>query len=205
MNPIVMNPNTNDSNVKNSVQKFHFLRLLFLETSQNRINAFESFVNFFADLGSGQDDFAGDENEQHHPRSDHSVDQSGKEFWFITAKLRMLQDQSFQSDIEFDIATSHHVLNFEIRELGVKAQLLDDTGVLPRGQLGFALAFGAGTHHFARAENQGGRSRLTDPHNDGRKPFGIVLCVARFHCNLFEIQFATQIYSRDNVPVGKKD
>ena len=42
----------------------------------------------------------------------------------------MREDQSLQSDGELHIAAAHHVLNFEVQELGRKTELLHHTSIL---------------------------------------------------------------------------
>ena len=46
----------------------------------------------------------------------------------------MTRRKTFKADRELDIARADDVLNLEIRELGVKAKLLDDSCVFTRRQ-----------------------------------------------------------------------
>ena len=52
--------------------------LLFSKTFEDGVNVLEGFVDLISDLGSGQDDFSRDENQQDYPRFDHSVDETGE-------------------------------------------------------------------------------------------------------------------------------
>jgi hypothetical protein len=52
-------------------------------------------------------------------------------------------------------------------------ELLDDPGILAAGKLGVILRFGASDNHLAAGENQGGRLRLTNTHDDSGEPLGI--------------------------------
>lgn len=49
--------------------------------------------------------------------------------------------QTFQADGELDVARANDVLNLEIGELGVEAELLDDARILARCQLAVVFGF----------------------------------------------------------------
>lgn len=46
----------------------------------------------------------------------------------------MTRSKAFKTDWELDVARADNVLDLEIRKLGIKAELLDDTCVLARRQ-----------------------------------------------------------------------
>ena len=54
--------------------------------------------------------------------------------------------------------------------------------------------------HFSRGENQSGRSRFPNSHNNRGKSLWIVFCISCMHCNLFQIKFsAIQINCCNNI------
>lgn len=61
----------------------------------------------------------------------------------------MLGCETFETNWELDIAGTDNILNLEVRELGVEAELLDDTRVLARRQLGVVFRLGTGDNHLA--------------------------------------------------------
>ena len=73
--------------------------------------------------------------------------------------------QSLETDRELHITGADNVLDLEVCKLGWETQLLDDTGVLARGQLGVVLRFCSCHNHLARGEDQGSRLGVTDSHN----------------------------------------
>lgn len=46
----------------------------------------------------------------------------------------MTRRKAFKTDWEFNVARADNILDLEIRELGVEAELLDDSGVFARRQ-----------------------------------------------------------------------
>ncbi len=89
----------------------------------------------------------------------------------------MRQHEPFESNGELDITTADHVLYLEVEKLGLEAKLLNDSRVLSRRQPRIFLALRAGANHLARAEDEGGRARLSNSHDDGRESLGIVFGV----------------------------
>lgn len=138
-------------------------------TRQHRIDQLESLVNLLTHFGASQDDLTADEDQEHNLGLHHTVDQTGEEFGLVGAEVVVARSQTLQTDGEFDIAGADDVLDLEVRELGVKAELLDDTGVLAGCKLGVILRLGTGNDHLARGEDQSGGLGLTDTHDDGGK------------------------------------
>ncbi len=77
--------------------------------------------------------------------------------------------KTLKTDGEFDIARSDDVLDLELSELSIEAELLDNTSVFARGEAGIVLGFGTSNDHLARRENKRGRFGLANTHNDGSK------------------------------------
>ena len=57
-----------------------------------------------------------------------------KELGFVGAEVVMARRKTFETDREFDIARADDVLDLEVRELGIKAELLNNSCVLARRQ-----------------------------------------------------------------------
>lgn len=74
--------------------------------------------------------------------------------------------QTFKADGELDVARTNNVLDLEVGELGIEAELLDDTSILARGELRIVFRLGTGNDHLARREDQGGGFGLTNTHDD---------------------------------------
>lgn len=135
-------------------------------TSKNRVDHLEGLVDLLADLGTGQDDLAANKNEQHNFGLHHAINQTGKQLGFVGAEIVMAAGQPLEADGELDVARPDDVLDLEVGELGVEAELLDDAGVFARRQLGVIFGFGAGDDHLARREDQGRGLGLADAHDD---------------------------------------
>lgn len=97
-------------------RKFFDHLLLLLETLENRINIVESIVDLLPHLGTGQDHFAGHENQQHNARLYHTIDQTGKQFRLVRTELAVQQNETLQSNRELDVTTADHILDFEVEE-----------------------------------------------------------------------------------------
>jgi len=52
------------------------------------------------------------------------------------------RSKTLQTDGELDVAGTNNVLDLEVGELGVESELLDDTSVLARSELGIILRLG---------------------------------------------------------------
>lgn len=116
----------------------------------------------------------------------------------------MASSKTFQSDRELDVARANNVLNLEVGELGVEAELLDDTSVLARSQLRVVLRFGTSDDHLARREDQGGGLGLADTHNNSGETFGVVLCITSVEGNSLQIESAVKVHRGDNVPLQER-
>lgn len=85
--------------------------------------------------------------------------------WLVGAESTVAERQTLKTDGELDIARSDNVLNLELGKLGVKAQLLDDTRILARGETRVILTLGTGDDHFARGKDQSSRLGVANTHN----------------------------------------
>lgn len=119
---------------------------VFPELTEYWINSLESSINFFTNFGSRQDDLAGDEDQKDNLGIDHAINQTRKQFRFILSmsvqysmrrrrrsyrrEHAMTVCQPFKTNGEFDVATSHDILNLEIHEFRIEAEFLDDSSIL---------------------------------------------------------------------------
>ena len=104
------------------------------EVREHGVDEIERLVNLFADFGTSQDNLAADEDEEHNLRLHHSVDETREQLRLVRAEHVMPAGQAFETDRELDIARADDVLNLEVKELGIEAELLDDPGVFHRSQ-----------------------------------------------------------------------
>jgi hypothetical protein len=149
------------------------------EVGEHGVDELKGLVDLLTDLGTGQDDLAGDEDEEDDLGLHHTVDETGEEFGLVGAEHVVTASKAFKTDGELDVARSDDVLDLEVGELCVEAELLDDTGVLARGKLAVVLRLGTGDDHLARGEDQGGGLGLTDTHDDGSETLGDMLAEGR--------------------------
>jgi len=147
-------------------------------TLQHRVDHLERLVDLLADLGASEDDLAAHEDEKDDLGLDHAVDETREELGLVRAEVVMLGRKTLQADGELDVARTDNVLDLEVGELGVEAELLDDARVLARGKLRIILRLGARDNHLAAGEDERGRLRLADTHDDGSETLGVVLCFA---------------------------
>lgn len=73
--------------------------------------------------------------------------------------------QSFKTDRELDITGTDNVLNLKVRELCREAQLLNDTGVLARRQLGIILRLCTSNDHLSRSKDKSRGLWFTNSHD----------------------------------------
>ena len=139
------------------------------EVGEHGVDELEGLVDLLADLGTGQDDLAGNEDQEDDLGLHHTVDETREELGLVGAEHVVTAGKTFKADRELDVARSDNVLDLEVGELCVEAELLDDTGVLARGKLAVVFGFGTGYDHLARGEDQGGGLGLTDTHDNGRE------------------------------------
>lgn len=175
------------------------------------VDHLESLVDLLADLGTSQDNLARDEDQENDLWLDHAVDQSWEQLWLVGAEVVVLGCETLQADWELDIARANDVLDLEVRELSVEAELLDDTGVLARGELGVVLGLGTSDNHLAGGEDQGSSFWLANAHDNSSETLvrlakirvtseprvsrylWVVLGVSRVESDRLEIQAAIQV------------
>ena len=76
----------------------------------------------------------------------HAVDEAGEQFRLVAGEVVMGAGKALETDGELDVARANNVLDLEVGEFGIEAQLLDDARVLARRQLAVGLALGT-SHH----------------------------------------------------------
>ena len=86
----------------------------FAEVVQHWINQFESLVDLLSDLGSRQDDFAADKDQQHDLWLHHAVDEAGEQLRLVGREVVMATRETFKTDGELDVTRAHDVLYLEI-------------------------------------------------------------------------------------------
>lgn len=149
------------------------------EVGEHGVDELECLVDLLADLGTSQDDLAGDEDQEDNLWLHHAVDETREELRLVGAEHVVTASKAFETDRELDVTRADNVLDLEVGELCVEAELLDDTSVLARGKLAVILGLGTGDDHLARGEDQGGRLGLTDTHDDGGETLGDMLAEGR--------------------------
>lgn len=128
-----------------------------MHTVQHGVNHLERLVNLFSHFRTSQNDLAANEDEKHNLRLDHSVDlerrrvsemtwkkssiqalqetyKTREELRLVRAEVVMTRRKALKTDWKLDIAGADDVLDLEIRKLGVKAELLDNSCVFARRQ-----------------------------------------------------------------------
>lgn len=163
------------------------------EIRQHRVDHFKGLINFFSDLCACKDNLARDENEQDNLGLHHTVDETGEKLRLVGAEVVMARSQTLKTDGELDVARPDNVLDLKVRELGVETELLNDTGVLARRELGVVLRLCTGNDHLSGCEDQGSRLGITDTHNHCSKTLWIVLCVAGVQGDRLKIETAVEI------------
>lgn len=163
------------------------------EIVQHRVDHLERLINFLSHFRTSQDDLATDEDEKHNLRLDHTINEAREELRLIRAEVVMTRRKAFKTNWELDIAGADNVLDLEIRELGVKAELLDDSCVFARRQARVVLRFGTSNHHLAGSKDQCGSLGLTDTHNDSGETLWIVFRIPRVKRNGLQIETAIEV------------
>ncbi len=126
-------------------------------------------IDLLADFGTSQDNLATDEDQEDNLRLDHSVDKTREQLRLVRAEVVMARSQPLQTNGELDVARADNVLDLEVGELRVEAELLNDTGIFARCKLRIVLRLGASDNHLAGCEDQSSRLGLADTHDDSRK------------------------------------
>ena len=147
-------------------------------TLQHRVDHFEGLVDLLTHFRAGEDDLTADEDQEHNLGLDHAVDETREQLGLVRAEVVMLGSKTLETDGELDVARTDDVLDLEVRELGVEAELLDDTSVLARRKLRVIFGLGTGDNHLARGEDQGGGLGLADTHDNRSKTLGVILFAA---------------------------
>ena len=144
-------------------------------TLQHRVDHLERLVDLLADLSASEDDLAAHEDEKDDLGLDHAVDETREKLRLVRAEVVMLGRKTLQTDGELDVARADNVLDLEVGELGIEAELLDDAGVLARGKLRVILRLGTSDDHLAGRKDERSRLGLADTHDDGSETLRIVL------------------------------
>ena len=163
------------------------------QTLEDREDHLESLINLLADFGASENDLervrhvkpsnqdigathlAADEDEKHNLGLDHAVDETREQLRLVRTEVVMLGRETLEANGELDVTRSDNVLDLEVGELGVEAELLDDAGVLARRQLRVIFRLGTGDDHLATGEDQGGGLGLANAHDNGRETLRVVL------------------------------
>lgn len=138
-------------------------------TLKHRVDHLKSLINLFSYFGTCQDNLARYKDEQHNLGLDHAINQTGEQLRLIGAKVVMARGKTFETDRELDVTGADNILDLEIRELGVETELLNDTGIFARGQLGIVFRLGTSDNHLAGREDEGSCLGLTNTHDNGGK------------------------------------
>ena len=85
----------------------------------------------------------------------------------VAAELSVAIRKTLQTNRELDVARADDVLNLELGELCVEAELLDDTRVLARGEARVVLRLCTSDDHLAGGEDESRGLGLADTHDDG--------------------------------------
>lgn len=180
-------------------------------------------VDLFTDLGTSEDDLARDEDEKHlgdvsmrkktwsrwkgtHDLGlHHSVDETGEQLRLVRAEHVMACGKTFQTDRELDVAGADNVLDLKVGELGIEAELLDNTSVLAGSELRVVFGLGTSDDHLARGEDQGGGLGLADTHDDSGETLWVVLCITSVEGNRLQVESAVKVHRSDNVPLKARN
>lgn len=140
-------------------------------------------VDLFSHFGASEHDFARDEYQQdlenvskaralstrpqtHDLRLHHAIDETREQFGLVRAKHVMAAGKTFKTNGKLDVTGPDNVLNLEVGELGVEAELLNDASIFARGKFGIVLGFRTRDDHLSAGKNQGSSLGLADTHDD---------------------------------------
>jgi hypothetical protein len=169
------------------------------EVTEDRVDELKGLVDLFTDLGTSEDDLARDKDEEDDLGLHHAIDETWEQLRLVRRESVMTRGEAFETDRELDVARADNVLDLEVGELGVEAELLDDARVLARSKAAVILALGARDDHLARCEDQSGSLGLADTHDDSSETLRVVLCIARMKSDGLQIETSRQVDRRDNV------
>ena len=74
--------------------------------------------------------------------------------------------ETLQTNGELEVTRADDVLNLELGKLRIEAEFLNDAGVLARRQTRVIFRLCTRDDHLARREDERGRLRVTDTHDD---------------------------------------
>jgi len=166
---------------------------------KSRVDLLERLVDLLADFRASQDYLPADEDQKDNLRFDHAVDEAGEELRLVGAEVVMPRCKTFETNREPDVAGADNVLDLEVCELGIEAELLDDSGVFARCKLRIVLRLCTSDDHLAGGEDERGSLWVTDTHDDGGESLWIVLSVASVECDRLQVESTVEIDSCDDV------
>jgi hypothetical protein len=73
------------------------------EVRQDRVDELKGLVDLLADLGTGQDDLARDEDEQNNLGLHHTIDETREELRLVGREGMVARCKTFQTDGEFNV------------------------------------------------------------------------------------------------------
>lgn len=89
-------------------------RLRLAEVRQDGVDELERLVDLLANLGTGQDDLAADEDEEDDLGLHHAVDETREELRLVGREGVMARCKSLQANGELDVAGANDVLDLEV-------------------------------------------------------------------------------------------
>lgn len=133
----------------------------------------ECLVDLLSDFGTCEHDLTADEYQQNNLGLDHSVDKTREELRLVRAERVMLSSKTFKSNWESNVARADDVLNLEVSELGVEAELLNDSSIFSASKLRVVLRLSTSDDHLARGEDQSSRLWFSNSHDDSSESLGV--------------------------------
>lgn len=118
-------------------------------TGKSRIDLLEGLIDLFSDFGASKNNLATDEDEKNDLGFDHAVDETREQLRLIGAKVMMSACKTLETNGELDVARANNVLNFEVGELGIEPELLNDSSIFAGSKLGIIFRFGTSDYHLA--------------------------------------------------------
>lgn len=134
-----------------------------------------------------------------------------KELRLVGAEVVMTRRKAFKTDWELDVARADNILDLEISELSVEAELLNNSCVFARRQARVlelvskhgawditlqgptVLRFGTSDYHLARSKDECSSLRLADAHDDSSETLWIVLRISCVKRDGLQIETAIEI------------
>jgi len=100
-------------------------------TLKHRVDHLKGLIDLFPDFRASENNLATDEDQEDDLRLNHTIDETREQLRLVRAEIVMTRCKTLQADRELDITRANNVLDFEVRELGVEAELLDNASILP--------------------------------------------------------------------------